>query len=170
MAEALISNHLNQKVLTDQATAKGNLVVCCGIADPGNLGTIIRTADWFGVSQVIVSDDSVDIYNEKVVRSSMGSFFNLAIKEVKSLQTELLDIKAASYTVIASQAEGGQTEPIKGPFCLILGSESHGIPQAIADLADTVMTIPKSPQAKSAESLNVGVSCGVLLFQLNQNL
>lgn len=161
MAEALISDHLNQNA------PKGNIVVCCGIADPGNLGTIIRTADWFGIALVLVSNDSVDIYNEKVVRSSMGSFFNLAVKQSQSLQADLLNLKTAGYSVIASQAEGGQTEFPGGLICLLLGSESHGIPPEISALADGIITIPKSPYAKNAESLNVGVSGGILLSKIS---
>lgn len=142
------------------------ILVCYDISDPGNLGTIIRTADWYGLKHLCVTENTVDPFNEKVVRSSMGSIFHLNIVTVDPTLDALSVLKKAGYkTVATSLNKKSSSLPNQAPICLILGSESHGLPEEIVDKCDSVFTIPKYGHA---ESLNVGVSCGVILDRIMQ--
>lgn len=130
-----------------------------GLRDPGNLGTIIRLADWFGLNQVFVSPDCVDWHNPKVISASMGSFTRVAI-----LEAELKDLSDAlpQIPVLVADLNGQTVHGFHFPqqFILVMGSESHG-PSAFArELAQTTLTIPAFGQA---ESLNVGVATAIML-------
>ncbi|MBU6388909.1 RNA methyltransferase [Patescibacteria group bacterium] len=140
------------------------IVAVAGVSDPGNLGSIIRTADWFGVTGIILSPDAVDPYNEKVVRAAMGSLFHVKLFESHDLESDLRQAKAAGYHLIAAEAHGstglvGQFERL----CLVMGSEAAGLPRAIQEITDSVYTIPGRGKA---ESLNVAVSFGIILNEL----
>jgi TrmH family RNA methyltransferase len=141
------------------------ILACCDIADPGNLGTIIRTADWFGIRYIVVSGQSVDPYNEKTVRSSMGSLFHIEIFQVEDLADQLRQLQKTGYAIVAATLDGRETSWPGQPVCLVMGSESHGIPTEIASLADHTVTIPGKGLA---ESLNVAISCGILLYDLQR--
>ncbi len=151
----------------NQELPQDSLVVALdGVADPGNLGTIIRTADWFGAGHLLLGPSSVSPYNPKVVRSAMGSLFHLPIRQTEDLVAELTSLKAKGYTVLAADAHGGEAKlPSSDKLCLVLGSESHGISSPVIAQADSVYTIPGTGQA---ESLNVAASCAILLFALHQ--
>jgi len=142
-------------------------IICLdGVKDPGNMGTIIRTADWFGIKNILLSEDCVDPYNEKVVRSTMGSIFRTQIVESKNLQHDLEALKKQQYIVVGLQMNGEsvfETE-LKKKTIFVFGSESHGISTEIQKLLDTSCTIPKVGQA---ESLNVGVAVGVVLAKIS---
>ncbi|HEX7017883.1 MAG TPA: RNA methyltransferase [Patescibacteria group bacterium] len=136
------------------------------IKDPGNLGTMLRTADWFGVTGIIVSSAGVDPYNDKVLRATMGSHFHQHIFTSKSLSQDLNTIKRSGYHLIVStlrqkSAQGNQQPSDK--WALIMGNESNGVSQAVERLADSFYTIPGKGQA---ESLNVAVSFGIILNNL----
>jgi TrmH family RNA methyltransferase len=128
-----------------------------GIRDPGNLGTIIRTADWFGVNEIICSDDCVDIYNPKVVQASMGS-----IARVKVVYTDLPDYLLKARTQIYATVLGGDsifdTNPDKGIY--IIGNESKGIRAEVLQHATHKLSIPSKG---GAESLNASVATGIVL-------
>jgi RNA methyltransferase, TrmH family len=134
----------------------------CGIQDPGNLGTIIRIADWFGVTQVICSTDSADVYNPKVIQSTMGS-----IARVSVFYTDLFQLLSANsdIPVYATVLDGKDVTKIKKPEegILLIGNESRGIPAEILQLAGERLTIPKKGRA---ESLNAAVATGIILAQL----
>ncbi len=144
-------------------------VICLdGIKDPGNLGTIIRTADWFGVNCIILSEDCVDPYNEKVVRSSMGSIFRVSIFQSNDLEKTLDNLKTKhGYDLIGLVMKGDSisksTSSSKNVY--VFGSESHGIRADIEKKLDKKYTIPGIGKA---ESLNVGVSVGILLNQISK--
>ena len=140
------------------------IVYCLGVQDPGNLGTIIRTADAFGASGVILSKGTVDLYNPKVVRATMGSLFHLPIvmaaddaetigqlkdKNVKIVTTDL----KASKTVAAGDYRGG--------VAFLVGNEGAGLPPEIVAQGEAV----KIPMPGNAESLNVAVSTAILLYE-----
>jgi TrmH family RNA methyltransferase len=138
-------------------------LVLDGINDPGNLGTIIRTADWFGIDQIICSPNSVDVFNPKVVMSSMGS-----ISRVKVFYTELLPIlKQSSLDSYAADLSGNDVRTIdfNKPSLIVLGSESQGISAPILAACTHKVTIIGFGQA---ESLNVGVATGILLHEFNR--
>jgi TrmH family RNA methyltransferase len=137
------------------------------IRDPGNLGTMLRTADWFGVESVIVSSDGVDIYNDKVLRSSMGSIFHLNVCMVKDVAQSLTELKQAGFSVIVTRPEAGAAS-IPATItkkCLVMGNESLGTSPAIDELADFTYAIPRLGKA---ESLNVAISFGIVLFQFTK--
>ena len=133
-----------------------------GIQDPGNMGTIIRIADWFGVEQIVCSNDSADIYNSKVVQSTMGS-----IARVKVFYTDLEQWlrEQNGISIYATTLEGkaiGSVGKIKEGI-IVFGNESKGISLAIMNIATDKITIPKKGKA---ESLNAGVAAGIVLSHL----
>jgi RNA methyltransferase, TrmH family len=131
-------------------------IVLDGIQDPGNMGTIIRTADWFGIPYIVCSPDCVDVYNSKVVQSAMGSHLRVQICEqqlVPFLQTTTLPVIAASlYGENIYEVSGIE----KG--IIVIGSEGKGISADVLKLATHQVTIPK---LGGAESLNAAVATGI---------
>lgn len=127
------------------------------IQDPGNMGTIIRIADWFGIKHIACSHGCVDVYNPKVVQSAMGSHLRVTVH-----QTDLaLFIKASDMPVFAATLHGENVYqlPRQEHGILVLGNESKGVSNEIMQLATRVLTIPGRG---GAESLNVAVSAGIL--------
>jgi len=135
------------------------------IRNPGNLGTILRTAWWFGIEHVVLSPQCADPYNPKVVRGGMGAHFNLLIHP----QLRLRELAELGHTILAADQNG---KPLTSaqvhdkPFCLVMGSEAHGISDDTLALANEIIAIPIF---SGAESLNVAVATGILLFSLTQN-
>jgi TrmH family RNA methyltransferase len=145
------------------------IVACDNVSDPGNLGTILRTCDWFGVDAVLLSERCVSLYNEKVVRATAGSIFHLKVFENLDLKTTLSDLKSKSFKLIATAIDG---KPInlsasQEKSILILGSEAHGVNPDLLQLADEVLSIPRFGKA---ESLNVGIACGIFLANWRNRL
>lgn len=139
------------------------------IRDPGNLGTMIRTADAAGADGVLLSKGCVEHYNPKVVRSTMGSIFHLAVIENSDLAEVIPDLKKDGFRIIFSEVyEGKDYTEVDYPekTCLIIGSEASGISQQILNLADERIKIPIFGKA---ESLNASVAVGVLLYEIIRN-
>ena len=135
-----------------------------GVSDPGNLGTMLRTAEWFGIKTVVVAGDGVDPYNEKVVRAAMGSLFRLNVVIGGEPSDDLRILKRQGFTLLATDVHGNSAAlPSSAKICLIMGSESHGLPHEVMALADRTYTIPGFGQA---ESLNVAVSFGIVLHHI----
>ena len=143
--------------------SKNNItLVLDDIQDPGNLGTIIRIADWFGVAQIICSNDTADMYNTKVVQSTMGS-----IARVKMMYTQLEEWlnsqkDMAIYATTLDGKDIHETKKIKEGI-IVLGNESKGISQEVLNFCTDKITIPKRGKA---ESLNAGVAAGIVLSHL----
>jgi len=146
------------------------------IADPGNLGAIIRTADWFGIDAIILSPGTVDLYNPKVVRSTAGSIFHLpivsSIEAAGSFEQSLKDLQSGGFRLYGASVKGkGDLRSVKWPkkSFLVIGSEARGISEEAAALLDEHIAIPKFGKA---ESLNAGVAAGIFLshasFQLRK--
>ncbi|PIR74727.1 MAG: hypothetical protein COU35_00975 [Candidatus Magasanikbacteria bacterium CG10_big_fil_rev_8_21_14_0_10_47_10] len=148
----------------------GPIIFLDHVNDPGNLGTIIRTADWFGVKNILLSEGSVDPYNEKVVRSSMGSIFRVNIFQSEKASEDIAWLKQyKKYQVVGLTLNGEKFkslnhEPRTANNILAFGSESHGLAADIDKLLDRRYTISGNG---SAESLNLGVAVGITLHQLN---
>ena len=135
------------------------------IKDPGNLGTIIRTADAFGVDGIFISTDSVELYNPKAVRGSMGSLFHLPVF-YPVLLPELLSRLKGKCKVLAAVARGGiscHQQDYSEAICLLLGGEAFGLSKPILSLTDEQVSIP---QSGLAESLNVSVAAGILMYEV----
>ncbi len=141
---------------------KNNLsLVLDGLQDPGNLGTIIRIADWFGIHQIIASEDTVEFYNPKVIQSTMGSFIR-----VKCWYTNLPEILSSVELPIYGALLKGQSVNQMGTLkegLLVIGNESKGIRESVLPLITKAVTIPRIGQA---ESLNAAVAAGILLSHL----
>ena len=131
------------------------------VQDPGNLGTIIRTADWFGISQVICSSDSADVYNPKVVQATMGS-----ISRVKVFYTELEQwLRQQTIRIYGALLDGTDVTKMKRlkEGLIIIGNESKGIDKNLLPHINERITIPKIGEA---ESLNAAVATGIILSYL----
>ena len=134
------------------------------IQDPGNLGTIIRTADWFGFNQIFLSNNCVEIYNPKVVSSTMGSIFNLDIHSNINLKNFIKDLKKEKYKIVVTDLNGKDVKfDKKDKIALVIGSESKGVSSNIKYLADLNYKIKKSGKA---ESLNVAIATGIIMNQI----
>ncbi|OSZ77385.1 tRNA methyltransferase [Chitinophagaceae bacterium IBVUCB2] len=149
---------------TSSITTKGKItLVLDDIQDPGNLGTIIRIGDWFGVNQLVCSHGCADVYNAKVIQSTMGS-----IARVRVIYTDISEwLKSQNnITVYASSLEGkniADMQKIKEGI-IIIGNESKGISPELFALANEKITISKKGKA---ESLNAAVACGIILSHLS---
>lgn len=137
------------------------------IKDPGNLGTMMRTADWFGIKAIMVSSTGVDLFNGKVIRATMGSFFHIDTFVSDYLPGDLEELKKLGFNIIVTRPEGKtELQSIKAKkTCVVFGNESVGTSDEVDALADEVFTIPKYGQA---ESLNVAISFGITFHQLLQ--
>lgn len=136
------------------------------IKEPGNLGTMIRTADAAGVFCVLLSEGCVELYNPKVLRSTMGSVFHLPIFENMNLEKAILYLKKRGFKIFATDVKEGELYDqidYLGKVCLIIGSEAQGISKKILSLAFEKVKIPLYGKA---ESLNASVACGVILYQM----
>jgi RNA methyltransferase, TrmH family len=135
------------------------------IADPRNLGTIIRTCDWFGRPDVLLSRDSVDPSNPKVVRGTMGSLFNTRVSVYDSFADTVAAARAAGFRIIGTSGSAGEDlagfVPATNILC-IFGSEAHGIADEQARACDDILRIPRGAGAR-AESLNLAVAHGIVL-------
>ena len=148
---------------TAPAQVKGQVVLALdGIQDPGNLGTIIRIADWFGVTQIVCSEDSADVYNPKVVQSTMGSIARVRISYT-DLQQWLKEQKdTAIYATVLQGEDITRMKKISSGI-LLIGNESKGISPEILKLANATINIPRKG---GAESLNAAVATGIVLSHL----
>ncbi|PQA92996.1 RNA methyltransferase [Chryseobacterium shigense] len=139
-------------------------LVLDGIQDPGNLGTIIRLADWFGIEQIICSEDTVDVYNPKVVQATMGSFtrVNIVYKDLVEYLSKTENIN------IGTDMEGESIYTFEKPekINLILGNEGNGMRPETEKLLQKCITIPRFGKSQSTESLNVSMAAGIILGQL----
>ncbi|MBI3005062.1 MAG: RNA methyltransferase [Ignavibacteriales bacterium] len=163
---------VHQKKYDPSQLIKGRprvLVVTDGIADPGNLGSILRTADWFGVDAALLGKGSVELYNEKVVRSTAGSIFHLPVVEDVDLGESLEMLKKNGFFIAATASESKTDYAFlerKPKMAIVLGSEARGIGKQAKDIADIIIKIPRFGKA---ESLNVGVACGIILAHLRNS-
>jgi len=135
------------------------------LQDPGNLGTIIRTCDWYGLDTIVLSENSVDIYNPKVIQASMGSFTRVDVV-YKDLN---LFFSKTDIPVIGTRIEGEDLHSISWPerMIILFGNESKGISEKLNPYLNKVISIPKFG---GAESLNVSISTAVVLDNVRRNV
>jgi TrmH family RNA methyltransferase len=152
---------LNLSTLTDPI-----LIYLGDISDPGNLGTIIRNCDWFGIKQILLSKETAEIYNPKVVRSSMGSVFNINIFEDVALE-EIAKLKEYGYEFLCADVQGDSIYEfkIKDRVLIFISNESRGPSDKLISYADRKVTIPGKGKA---ESLNVSSASAILLAELTR--
>lgn len=145
------------------------IIVLDGINDPGNLGTIIRSAKWFGVNTIVCSEDCVDAFDRKVVQSTMGALFHVNV-QYKSLIPFIEDCKRNGFVVIGAAMNGESMYHLSRPVktALVIGSESHGISESVLKCCDQLLTIPNNESQQRVESLNAGVATSIILSELTR--
>jgi TrmH family RNA methyltransferase len=150
----------------------GPLIVLAGLQDPGNLGTILRSAEAFGSAGVILGEGTVSPFNSKVIRASAGSIFRLPVVLGKAIgktaggQEEIsAKLRAQSVRLIATSSHKGtplEQANLTGPSAIFVGSEGSGLPRTVLAQADELVAIPHMPQV---ESLNAGVAGSIVLYE-----
>jgi RNA methyltransferase, TrmH family len=138
------------------------------LQDPGNLGTIIRTADWFGIRHIFCSDDTVDVYNPKVVQATMGSICRVSVHYV-DLKQQIIALQDTwkIYGTISDGENIYSAEP-GFPAAILIGNESKGISEEYLPLLTSRIGIP--PGSKGAESLNASVAAGIFCSEFSRRL
>jgi TrmH family RNA methyltransferase len=152
-------------------TPKGLTLVLDGIKDPGNLGTIIRIADWYAIENIICSQDCVDVYNPKTVQSTMGSIFRVKVS-YQNLE-EFFASLPKSYPIYGTIVEGGKSiyeTSLSKDSILIIGSESHGISEAVRKHITHKITIPRGKPGNKPESLNAAIATAICVSAFYQSM
>ena len=151
-----------------QTTLHGLVLALDGVQDPGNLGTIIRLADWFGVSQIICSTDCVDVYNPKVVQATMGAIFRMPVRYV-DLPEFLRNTKECVTFAADMAGENVYEAELPENAVLVMGNEGNGISDAVASLVNRTIHIPSfNTTGKTSESLNVAVATAILCSEFKR--
>lgn len=148
-------------------TDNGLTIALDDIRDPGNMGTIIRLADWFGVLQIVCSNETVDVYNPKVVQSTMGS-----LARVNVVYLNLNDyLKTCKHPVYGTLLEGKNiySEKLNCNAVVVLGNESNGINATIQEFITKKITIPRFGTLQETESLNVATATAIVLSEFCRN-
>lgn len=159
---------VKQKHYTLSEVAQGDaplLMVLERLQDPGNLGTILRTAEGAGVTGIILSEDCVDLYNPKTIRSTMGSVYRMPFVYVPDLADALENLKEMGIKSYAAHLAGVRDydeEDYVEPCAFLIGNEGNGLSDELAGLADTYVKIPMEGQV---ESLNAAIAASVLMFE-----
>lgn len=144
----------------------GLIIALDAINDPGNLGTIIRLCDWFGVKQLVCSNDTVDCYNQKVVQASMGSLTRISITYL-DIETYVKNTCLPSFI---ADMDGENVYKISLPKegVLIMGNEANGVSSKIKKVVSNTLSIPRFGENKVTESLNVATATAILLSEFNR--
>lgn len=163
---AVIKKNINAKTISDFKFA----VMCDRIQDPGNLGTIIRTADAFGPAVVILNKGCVDVYNSKVVRASAGAIFRVPFIQNDSDEEILKELKESDYKIISAVVDSENSFDDLDKFkkiCVVIGNEGQGVSREIVNNSHMSITIKMSG---SAESLNASIAAGICIYEIRKKL
>jgi TrmH family RNA methyltransferase len=146
--------------------AESTILALDGLQDPGNVGTLIRTAAWFGVDAVAAGPGSVDLYHPKVVRAAMGALWDIKLSRLDDLAAAIAGCRQHGSVIYGADLEGTAVRDWQPAHhsVLILGSESHGISPAVAALLDERIVVPGRSSGGGTESLNVAVAAGILMY------
>jgi TrmH family RNA methyltransferase len=147
------------------AVASGLIVVLAGVSDPGNAGTLLRSAEASGATAIIATDGSVDLFAPKTVRASAGSLFRLPVVVGAGTDDVIDELHRRGHRCVGTVARGGvpyDESNLAAGVAIILGNEAHGLPDDLVDRLDTVVTIPMEGRA---ESLNVAMAGTILCFE-----
>lgn len=143
-----------------------SVVILDSLQDPGNVGTIVRTADAAGVSAVILTKGCVDLFSPKVLRATMGSIFHMPIFEGQKINDTIKMLKNSGYKVIASHLNGQNNyydEDLTGKCAIIVGNEANGISDETVAMSDKLVKIPMLGRA---ESLNASVAASIMIYEI----
>jgi RNA methyltransferase, TrmH family len=147
-------------------TLNGVFLAIDRIQDPGNLGTIIRTAEWFGTKAIICSAGTVDYYNPKVLRSAMGASFSIPIFQDINLISVIKSLKEKKFNILGTSSKTGmlpQSLPPQDKTLFLVGSEAHGLDPSLLPFIDKTICIPGEGHS---ESLNAAIATGIILYEL----
>lgn len=141
------------------------VIACEDLSDPGNLGTIIRTADAVRVKNIIINSGCVDIYNDKVIRASMGSLFNVNIISSSDFISDISDLKSKGYNIACGHLCGDDffDREVSEKNVLIIANEAHGISDKVENICNSKW---KLPMTGDAESLNAAVAAGIMMYDI----
>lgn len=164
-----VCKKLDKSFAADTIENKGVYAALCGLQDPGNIGTILRTAEALGVRGVLMSEDCCDIYNPKVLRASMGTVFRLPIRVCGDFCGALRELSAAGVptyaAVLDENAESLTDIAFDGVGVAVIGNEGNGLSEAVAACCDRRVTIRMKG---NAESLNAAMAAGIILWKLTE--
>ena len=153
---------------TSEITNNGLTLVLDSVRDPGNLGTIIRLCDWFGVSQLVCSVDTVDCYNPKVIQATMGSIARVQV-HYQEVATFLKNSELPVYAAVMNGTSVYKKDLPENAL-LVMGNEANGISPEIESLVNERITIPHFGNPDTAESLNVATATGILLNEFRRTI
>ena len=145
------------------------LIALDAVQDPGNVGTIIRTADAAGLDGILLGPNCADLFSPKVLRSTMGSIFRMSFAFSEDLPHTLRDYKTKEYSILSSQLDGDpfyNRENVSSSFILIIGNEGNGISDPVKQEATHRLRLP---MRGGAESLNAAVAAGIMMYDLMKN-
>ena len=157
------------------AIGDGLWVALDGVQDPGNLGTIIRTCDWFGIHHIICSRETADCYNPKVVQATMGALARVQLHYVDDLPNVLSRYQQNGYPIYGTLLNGKNMYepsaiPTKDKGIIVMGNEGNGISQAVRECVTHPLLIPSYPaDMPTSESLNVGIATAIVLAEFRRN-
>ena len=153
----------------------GLWVALDGVQDPGNLGTIIRTCDWFGVHHIVCSRDTADCYNPKVVQATMGALARVSVHYIDNLGDILQQMQKADYPIYGTLLDGKDMYeptaiPTKDKGIIVMGNEGNGISPEVRELVTHPLFIPSYPaEAATSDSLNVSIATAIVLAEFRRN-
>ena len=171
--QGVIGVFRKREAMGNETIGDGIIVALDGVQDPGNLGTIIRTCDWFGVRDIYCSTDTADCYNPKVVQATMGALARVRVHYIH-LEEWLKQVHQAGMPVYGTLLEGGNmyhegaiADKSKG--VIIMGNEGNGISPDVRKLITHPLRIPSYPaDAETSESLNVGIATAIVLAEFRR--
>lgn len=156
--------------MRDSLATGNRLVALDGVQDPGNVGTILRTADAAGFDGVLLSEQCADVFSPKVLRATMGSIFRMGVRVTDDLPGELASLARDGFSILSSQLDGTpfyDREPVGDRFVLVIGSEGNGVTEEVKQVATHRV---KLPMRGGAESLNAAVAAGIMMYELTRDL
>ena len=137
-----------------------------GVQDPGNVGTIIRTADAAGLDGVLLSNQCADVFSPKVLRATMGSIFRMNLRTTDDLPGELTKLREKGYSILSSQLDGTpfyEREKVAEQFALVIGNEGNGVSEQVQQTATHRVRLP---MRGGAESLNAAIAAAIMMYEL----
>jgi RNA methyltransferase, TrmH family len=168
IASVLARKIVAPESLLTRGPARSVLVALDAVSDPGNVGSIIRTCDWFGITGVLLGRNSVELYNPKVVRATMGGLFHLPVAEGVDLPAILSKARSLEYTIFVADLDGEvhfDRAQYDNKSVIVFGNEAWGVSDPVKSIAHTRVSIRRYG---AAESLNVGVACGIILSSVHR--
>lgn len=164
----LVAEKKNYKLEDCIKDKKRFILIIDRIQDPGNLGTILRTAAAFDISGVLLTEGTVDLYNPKVVRASAGFLFNIPVVENANIYDAINTLSKFNFSIIATGSKEGKEISdikLKFPLALIIGNEGKGLDEGILRLSKDCIKISISPEV---DSLNASVAAGILVYEIDK--